>query len=51
MEERSQQYRRKINFIVEKLNSFPTKFSSSETVDAYLYRVQFRVSTVLGTVA
>lgn len=51
MNEREQQYRRKINFIVEKVHSFPTKFSSSESTDAYLYRAQIAIEAAMDMIA
>ncbi len=51
MNEREQQYRRKINFIVERVHSFPTTFNSSESTDAYLYRAQIAIEAAMDLVA
>lgn len=51
MNEREQQYRRKINFMVERVDSFPTKFSSSESIDAYLYRAQIAIEAAMDIAA
>ncbi len=51
MNEREQQYRRKINFVAEKVKSFPATMPSSESVDAYLYRLQSAIEAAMDLIA
>ena len=51
MDDREQRYRQKINFVIEKVKSFPSRPTNSTEVDALLYRVQVAIEAVVDIVA